>query len=84
MAKHWIKQAVAEGKGKLHKHLGVPEGEKIPEDKLRAASNSKNPTIRKEASLAATLKGLSHHSKKKPPTQSKMIGKMYKKEKKDE
>jgi hypothetical protein len=43
-------------KGKLHRELGVPEGEKIPEKKMAKASKSKNPTIRKEAALAKTLK----------------------------
>lgn len=79
--KHWIKKAVAEGKGKLHQHLGVPEGKKIPEDKLRAATNSKDSTIRKEANLAATLKGLRHKAEKKTPSPSNMIGKMYHKKK---
>lgn len=42
--------------GKLHKELGVKEGEKIPAKKLIKAEHSKNPTIRKEANLAKTLK----------------------------
>lgn len=58
--KKWIKKAVSEGKGKLHEHLGVPKGEKIPEVKLRAAMHSGNETIRKEAQLATTLKGMKH------------------------
>ena len=57
----WINNAVKH-KGALHKHLGVPEGEKIPAEKLRAAANSRNPTIRKEAALAETLEGF-HHKK---------------------
>lgn len=62
MAKHWIANAV-KNKGALHRHLGVPEGEKIPEEKLEAASNSKNPRVRREANLAKTLKGM--HANKK-------------------
>ena len=54
--KKWISGAVAEGKGKLHKKLGVPEGEKIPEEKLNEALKSKDKTERKEALLAKTLK----------------------------
>ena len=36
----------------------MPEGDKIPAKKLAAAKNSDDPTIAKEANLAATLKGL--------------------------
>lgn len=57
MAKEkWIQKAVAGGKGKLHEKLGVPEGKKIPAKKMVKALHSKNPTIRKEANLAKTLK----------------------------
>jgi hypothetical protein len=42
----------------LHRHLGVPAGEKIPASKLAKATRSSNPTIRKEANLAKTLKSL--------------------------
>lgn len=63
MAHHWIKNAI-ENKGGLHKHLGIPEGEKIPEERLMEAKNSKDPTVRREANLAVTLKGM-HHGKKK-------------------
>jgi hypothetical protein len=59
----FIKAATA-NKGALHRHLGVPEGQNIPEDKLRAATHSKDKTIRAEANLAMTLKGL-HHAKPK-------------------
>ena len=65
----WIAGAVAEGKGKLHSHLGVPQGEKIPEEKLNAAMHSKNPTIRKEANLAKTLKHFHPAAKKKSGAQ---------------
>lgn len=55
MAEKWIKGAIKH-KGKLHKELGVPQGEKIPAKKMAKAAKSKNPTIRKEVSLAKTLK----------------------------
>lgn len=45
-------------KGALHETLHVPEGKKIPESKLKKAEHSKNPTTRKRANLAETLKGL--------------------------
>ncbi len=79
MAKKWIKNAVEGGKGKLHEHLGVAKGEKIPEDKLKAAANSKDSTVRKEANLAMTLKGFHNkkEEKKKAPTAKGMRAKMY-------
>lgn len=45
-------------KGALHRELHVPEGKKIPEKKLKKAEHSKNPTLRKRAVLAETLKRL--------------------------
>ena len=39
-------------KGKLHRALGIPEDQTIPQDKLRAALNSKDPEIRKMARSA--------------------------------
>jgi hypothetical protein len=44
-------------KGKLHRALGVALDKKIPEKKLMKATHSKNPTLKKEAVLAETLKG---------------------------
>jgi hypothetical protein len=65
MDKKWIQDAVKSGKGKLHEHLHVPQGEKIPEEKLDKALNSKDSTIRKEAQLAKTLKKFHPAAKKK-------------------
>jgi len=61
MAKEkWIQKALSKPKstGALHRELKVPEGKKIPEKKLEKAEHSKNPTERKRANLAKTLKGL--------------------------
>ena len=55
MAGNWIKGAIKHP-GALHKALGVKKGEKIPEAKLKKAEKSKNPTTRKRAVLAETLK----------------------------
>ena len=55
--KNWIKGAIKKP-GALHKSLHVPKGEKIPEAKLEKATHSKNPTLRRRANLAETLKGL--------------------------
>ena len=54
--KNWIAGAIKH-KGALHKELGVKQGEKIPESKLKKAERSKNPKLRKRANLAETLKG---------------------------
>lgn len=58
MAKNWIKGAV-EHPGALRKALNVKKGEKIPEAKLKKAEESKNPTMRKRAILAETLRKIS-------------------------
>jgi hypothetical protein len=47
-------------KGALHRALGVPEGEKIPASKLAAASNSKNPKVRRMAASAKGFKAMKH------------------------
>lgn len=75
MAKKWISNAIKHP-GALHAHLGVPSGEKIPEEKLEAAMHSKNPKIRREANLAKTLKGM-HHNKKEHMSAKHIMGKMY-------
>ena len=53
--KQWIAEAI-EKKGALKKSLGVKKGEKIPAKKLEKAKKSKNPTTKKRAILAETLK----------------------------
>jgi hypothetical protein len=58
MSGKWISKAVGKHPGALHSHLGVPQGQKIPASKLAKATHSSNTTIRKEANLAKTLKGL--------------------------
>ena len=55
MSEKWIQKAIKKP-GALHKELHVKESEKIPEKKLKAAEHSKNPTERKRANLAETLK----------------------------
>lgn len=47
-------------KGGLHHSLGIPEGQKIPEKRLEAATHSSNPKTRKQANLAKTMKGWHH------------------------
>jgi hypothetical protein len=44
-------------KGGLHKALGVPEGEAIPDEKLESARNSPNEHVKHMANFAHTMKG---------------------------
>ena len=57
MDKDWIQNAIKKP-GALHKELGVKQGTKIPEAKLKKAEHSKSPLLKKRANLAETLKGL--------------------------
>ena len=54
MAEHWIQGAIKHPGG-LHKALHVPEGQKIPEQKVEKAANSSNEHVAKMAHLAETL-----------------------------
>ena len=47
-------------KGGLHRALGVPEGQKIPAEKMAAAHNSSSPHIRRMAAFAHTMAGWKH------------------------
>ena len=60
MAKKWIQKALGKpgSKGKLHRELHVPQGEKIPAKKMAKAAKSSNPRMRKQVNLARTLSGL--------------------------
>lgn len=61
--KKWIKPGdfhPGGKKGKLHREIGVPEGQKIPEAKLEAAAHSDNPEIKRDAIRAKTMKGWDH------------------------
>jgi hypothetical protein len=57
MPAHWIQGAHIK-KGALHKEMGIKQGDKIPEKKLKKAEHSKNPLLKKRAILAETLKKL--------------------------
>ena len=49
-----------ENKGKLHEDLGVPKGEKIPEEKLEEAEHSDDPKERQRAQFAENAKHWNH------------------------
>ena len=48
-------------KGKLHRELGIPESERIPKGRLRAAEHSRNREVRDDAIRADTM---SHWAKR--------------------
>lgn len=47
-------------KGRLHTALGIPQGQKIPLSRLRAAAKSKNLHVRKMAAYAQTMRRWNH------------------------
>lgn len=49
-------------KGALHRALGVPEGEKLGQARIKSALNSKSPSVRR---MAASAEGLTHMGGKK-------------------
>lgn len=53
--KNWIAKAV-DKPGALHRSLHVPVGQKIPMSKIKKAEHSKNPTLKKRAVLAETMR----------------------------
>lgn len=53
-SKNWIKGAIGRP-GALHDALGIPQGQKIPEDRLNAAAKQKG-RVGAEARLAKTLR----------------------------
>lgn len=57
----WIKKALPPThEGLLHRELDVPEGEKIPEDKMDKALHSDDPKEKKRAEFAEELEGFHH------------------------
>jgi hypothetical protein len=44
-------------KGRLHKALGIPEGQPIPRARLEAAAKSKDPHMRQMANYALAARG---------------------------
>jgi hypothetical protein len=47
-------------KGELHEDLGIPLGEKIPEERLQEAEHSKSPVIRRRAISAEGFRHMRH------------------------
>lgn len=47
-------------KGKLHRELGIPEGEKIGSARIQSAEHSSNPEVRRDAIRAETMSHWKH------------------------
>lgn len=47
-------------KGKLHRELGIPEGEKIGTARLAKAARSSSPEVARDAKRAQTMKTWNH------------------------
>lgn len=47
-------------KGKLHREMGIPEGQKIPAAKLAAAAHSSDPEKKRDARRAQTMAKWNH------------------------
>ena len=62
MARKWIGKAIKHPGG-LHRALHIPQGQKIPASKIRAAEHSSNAHVRRMAHMAETLKHLRKHHK---------------------
>lgn len=49
----WMSKAFTPAnRGKLHRKLGIPQGQKIPADKLAKAAKSDDPSLRREVAAA--------------------------------
>lgn len=53
-------------KGALHRHLGIPEDQPISTERLQEAKRSKDPEIRREATLAMNMRHFKHTGPKHP------------------
>jgi len=69
VAKNWIAGAIKKP-GQLHRDLGVPQGQKIPASKLKAAE-ARGGKVGQRARLAETLKGFSKGGKVMMPGMDK-------------
>lgn len=56
--------------GKLHDELRIPEGEKIPKERLREATRSDDPEVRRDAIRAETMESWHHGHKKDEKSKS--------------
>jgi len=47
-------------KGELHRALGIPQGQKIPAQRIEEATHSTNPHMRAMAHFAKNARGFKH------------------------
>jgi hypothetical protein len=59
----------------LHRKLGIPEGQKIPEARLKSAERSSDPSLRREAQFADNARGFSHDHAKVAVAHAKRVAK---------
>lgn len=59
--KKWVSGAISKP-GQLHRDLGIPQGEKIPEGRLRNAARQ-GGKVGQRARLAVTMQGFKHPKK---------------------
>lgn len=52
-------------RGLLHRSLGVPQGEPIPQSKVESAENSSDRAVRKRAVFAENAKHWNHSGKRR-------------------
>ena len=64
MSKHIVnlgkKGSFKVAEGSLHRMLGIPEGEKIGEERLKKAAHSETPAIRRKAIAGIGLSHMKH------------------------
>lgn len=56
----------ASHRGRLHEKLNVPNGQKIPANKLEMAKNSRSEALRREATFAENAKHWRHSKHPEP------------------
>jgi len=54
MAEKWMQEAFSKNKGKLHRALGVPEGQKIPAGKLSSEKERLQAKAKRLGKLSKT------------------------------
>jgi len=54
----WMQKAFGQNKGALHRMLGIPEDETIPESTLQRASKSDNKLLRRRALAALVARAI--------------------------
>lgn len=70
------KRSFSVHEGALHRALGIPEGQKIGQERMRAATHSSNSNVRHMAASGIGLTHM-HHGGKKPKVSKKHGGNVF-------